>query len=264
VVFHTIGGRRRPVPIALEELTDYLDTYLSVAEVPDNPNALNGLQVEADGPVAKVAASVDATEATIEEAVRRGADLLLVHHGLFWGGNRPVTGRRYRRLRRALDGGLAVYGAHIPLDVHPEVGNNVVLAEAMGVEVAGTFGEYQGIAVGVSGRLELSREALCARLDELLGVRVKMIAGGPERLKRVGVITGGGERFIGAAIEEGLDALVTGEGSHHTYFDAMEGGLNLYYGGHYATETWGVRALAEHLSERFDLEWEFLDFPTGL
>ncbi len=252
------------MPIPLEELTSYLDTYLSISEVPDNPNALNGLQVDAEGPVSRVAVAVDATEATIREAVHREADLLLVHHGLFWGGNRPVTGRRYRRLRRALSGGLAVYSAHIPLDVHAEVGNNVVLARALGLEVTGTFGDYEGLAVGVMGRLELRREALCARLDELLGVRVKMIAGGPERLERVGVITGGGERFIGAAIEAGLDGLVTGEGSHHTYFDAVEGGLNLYYGGHYATETWGVRALGEHLADRFDLDWEFLDFPTGL
>jgi dinuclear metal center YbgI/SA1388 family protein len=252
------------MPIELTELTEYLDEYLAVAEVPDNPNALNGLQVEADGPVARIAAAVDATEASIEAAVDRGADLLLVHHGLFWAGNRPVTGRRYRRLRRALEGGLAVYSAHIPLDVHPEVGNNVVLAGELGLDVDGTFGDYEGIPVGVTGRLDIRREALCARLDELLGGRVKMIAGGAERMERVGVITGGGERFIGAAIEAGLDGLVTGEGSHHTYFDATEGGLNLYYGGHYATEVWGVRALAGHLRDTFGLEWEFLDFPTGL
>ncbi|MEJ2503955.1 MAG: Nif3-like dinuclear metal center hexameric protein, partial [Gemmatimonadota bacterium] len=211
-----------------------------------------------------VAAAVDATGASIRRAAEWGADLLLVHHGLFWNGIRPVSGRRYRRLRSLLDAGIAVYSAHLPLDAHADVGNNAVLAAELGVEVDGRFGEYEGCVLGVQGRLELSREALCARLDDLLGGRVKLIPGGPERVRRVGVLTGGGGGFTGAAVAAGLDALITGEGSHHTYFDAMEGGLNLYYGGHYATETWGVRALAGHLAERFGVEWTFLDLPTGL
>lgn len=252
------------MPVELRELTRYLDGYLGVAGVPDSSGALNGLQVEGERPVGRVVVAVDATEASIGEAVGRGADLLLVHHGLFWDGNVPVTGRRYRRLRTLLESGTALYSAHLPLDVHPEVGNNAVLARRLGVEVAGSFGDYKGMPVGVHGELELSREALCARLDELLGVRVKMIAGGPERVRRVGVLTGGGGSFVRDAVAEGLDALVTGEGSHHTYFDATEGGLNLYYGGHYATETWGVRALGAHLAERFGVEWEFVDLPTGL
>lgn len=250
--------------VALKELTEYLDAYLEVDRVPDSPNALNGLQVEGEAAVSRLAVAVDATESTIEAARAGGAQLLLVHHGLFWDGNRPVTGRRYRRLRGLLEGGVALYSSHLPLDVHPEVGNNVVLAEELGMAPEGTFGDYNGMPIGVRGMIDLSREALCARLDELLGVRVKMIAGGPERVRTMGVLTGGGGSFVGAAVEAGLDALVTGEGSHHTYFDAMEGGLNLYYGGHYATETWGVRALGAHLAERYDLEWEFLDFPTGL
>jgi dinuclear metal center YbgI/SA1388 family protein len=250
--------------VPLHEITAYLDRYLDIDAVPDSSNALNGLQVEAEGPVRRVAVAVDASEASIRGAADLGADLLLVHHGLFWDGNLPVTGRRYSRLRGLLEAGLALYSAHLPLDVHPEVGNNAVLARELGVEVEGTFGEYKGVDVGVWGRLDLTREALCARLDDLLGVRVKMIAGGPERLERVGVLTGGGGSYAAAARAAGLDALVTGEGSHHTYFDAIEGGLNLYYGGHYATETWGVRALAEHLASRFGVEWDFLDLPTGL
>jgi dinuclear metal center YbgI/SA1388 family protein len=252
------------VSVELKELTDYLDEYLDVDETPDSANALNGLQVQGERPVGKVAVAVDATEASIRGAVTAGADLLLVHHGLFWDGNLPVTGRRYRRLRALLDAGVGLYSAHLPLDVHPVVGNNAVLAGRIGIEVEGTFGDYKGTDVGVYGTLELSREGLCARLDDILGVRVKMIPGGPERLRRVGVLTGGGGSYVAASLEAGLDALVTGEGSHHTYFDAMEGGVNLYFGGHYATETWGVRALAAHLAERFGVEWEFLDLPTGL
>lgn len=248
----------------LDELVSYLDSYLRVSEIPDYGNALNGLQVEGSGEVTRLAAAVDASEASILEAIRRGCEMLLVHHGLFWDGNRALVGRRYRRIRPLIEGGVAVYSAHLPLDVHPEVGNNVVLARELGIEVEGWFGSHEGTPLGVWGSLDLSREALAARLDEVLGSRVKVIPGGGERLRRVGVLTGAGGGMIGAAIEEGLDALVTGEGAHHTYFDAVEGGINVYYGGHYATETWGVRALAQHISDRFGIPFEFIDLPTGL
>ncbi|MFS8637936.1 MAG: Nif3-like dinuclear metal center hexameric protein [Gemmatimonadota bacterium] len=248
----------------LEELVDYLDGYLRIAEVPDYPNALNGLQVEGRDEVRRIGVAVDASEASIRAAAGRGCDVLIVHHGLFWDGNVPVTGRRYRRLRLLIERGIALYSAHLPLDVHPEVGNNVVLARELGMMVEGTFGDYKGMPVGVWGRLALSREALAARLDEVLGRRVRLLPGGPERLERVGVLTGAGGGMIADAIAAGLDALVTGEGAHHTYFDAIEGGINVYYGGHYATETWGVRALAAHLSERFGVPTEFIDLPTGL
>lgn len=248
----------------LDELVGYLDEYLRLDEIPDYPRAYNGLQVENSGKVTRVATAVDASEATILEAVRRGCDLLLVHHGLFWDGEQRVTGRRYRRLRPLFEADVAVYAAHLPLDLHPEVGNNVVLARELGITLEGEFGSYQGVAIGVWGTLELSREALAARLDETLGGRVHLIPGGGERIVRVGVLTGAGGSTIGDALAAGLDALVTGEGAHHTYFDAMEGGLNVYYGGHYATETWGVRALGAHLAERFGLPVEFIDHPTGL
>ena len=248
----------------LEELCAYLDGYLRIGEVPDYSGALNGLQVENGGVVTRVAVAVDAAQATVDAAVRAGADFLLVHHGLFWDGSQPVTGRRFRRLRALLEGGVAVYGAHLPLDVHPDVGNNAVLVRELGMEPLGTFGDYKGYPLGVWGELDLSREALCARLDDLLGGRVKMVPGGPERVRRVGVITGGAGSMVPAAQAARLDAFVTGEGAHHNYFDAEEGGINLFLGGHYATETWGVRALAAHLEERFGLPWTFLDHPTGL
>lgn len=248
----------------LETVVAHLNGYLNVAGVPDYESALNGLQVENSGRVTRVAAAVDASERTVAEAVRRGCDLLLVHHGLFWDGNVPVTGRRYRKLRQLLTADVAVYSAHLPLDGHEEVGNNAVLARALGVELEGRFGEYDGVELGWWGRLELKREALAARLDDLLGGRVRMMAFGPEVVQTVGVITGGGGGMIASAAAAGLDAYVTGEGAHHTYFDAEESRMNVYYGGHYATETWGVRALAEHLASRFDLPWEFIDHPTGM
>ena len=248
-----------------KRLAEYLDRYLNVAAIGDYKNALNGLQVENSGRVGRVAVAVDASAASIAQAVQLGCGMLLVHHGLFWDGQLPLTGRRYQRVKALLEGDVALYSAHLPLDVHPEVGNNVVLARALGIEVEGTFGVHEGgMGAGVHGRVDLTREALTARLDDLLGVRVKLLAGGPEKIERVGVITGGAGSMIGAAIEAGLDAFVTGEGAHHTYFDAMEGGINVYYGGHYATETWGVRALAEHIEREHGLAWVFIDQPTGL
>jgi dinuclear metal center YbgI/SA1388 family protein len=241
----------------------YLDEFLHIHEVPDSAGALNGLQIENEGKTSRIAAAVDASERAIDEAARRGCDLLLVHHGLFWDGNRPVVGRRYRKLKRLIESGIAVYAAHIPLDLHPEVGNNAILARALGIELEGTFGEYKGVKIGVYGRLDLLREGLAARMHDLLGIPVRFVPGGPEKLKRVGVITGAGSAAIGEAIALGLDGFVTGEGPHHSYFEAMEGGINLYYGGHWATETWGVRALAEHLEKQFGIPWEFLELPTG-
>jgi dinuclear metal center YbgI/SA1388 family protein len=262
--FVDTSSNPRP-PVDFRSLVAYLDDYLRVAEVPDYPTALNGLQVDAARTeVRRIAVAVDAVRHTVEAAVRERADLLLVHHGLFWDGNRPVTGRRYRRLRALLEADLPVYSAHLPLDVHPEVGNNAVLARELGIAARGTFGDYRGWPLGVWGELELRREALCARLDSLLGGRVKLVPGGPEIVRRVGVITGGAGGEVAAAAAAGLDAFVTGEGAHHNFFDAEEGGINLLLGGHYATETWGVRALARHLEERFGVEWVFIDHPTGL
>jgi dinuclear metal center YbgI/SA1388 family protein len=248
----------------ISQLSAYLDEYLSLPGIADYPGAINGLQVENSGRVTRIAVAVDASEAAIRETVRRGCDLLIVHHGLFWDGNLPVTRRRYRRLRELLLNDVAVYSAHLPLDVHPEVGNNVQLARAVGIDVSGTFANQKGFDAGVWGKLSVTRETLAARLDDLLGVRVRMMPGGPEVLSRVGVITGGAGSMIHEAVAAKLDAFITGEGAHHTYFDAMESGINVFYGGHYATETFGVCALAKHLQQQFDLPWEFIDLPTGL
>jgi dinuclear metal center YbgI/SA1388 family protein len=251
--------------VRVEELAGYLNEYLRVGAVPDAQHALNGLQAQSrSGVVQRIGAAVDASLRTIESAAEAECDLLLVHHGLFWDGLGPWTGRRFRKVRLLVERGLAVYSAHLPLDVHEQVGNNAVLARALGVDLRGTFGQYEGVDLGRHGVLEIRREALAARLDELLGGRVRMLPGGAERVRTVGVITGGGGSMIGQAIEAGLDAYVTGEGAHYTYFDAMEGGINVYYGGHYATETWGVRALAEHIEEEFGIPWVFLDHPTGM
>jgi len=256
------------VSVPLATLSAYLDDYLRIREVPDEPNAVNGLQAEnLSGRASRIVAAVDASLQTIESIpASREPALLLVHHGLLWDGNLPVTGRRYRRLRALLTRDVALYSAHIPLDIHPVVGNNARLAQALELRSTEAFDLYRGVPLGVQGTLEppLAREALVERIDQLLHTRSRLLPGGPPLSHRVGIISGGAGGRIGAAHATGLDTYLTGEGAHHTYFDAMELGLNVIYAGHYATETLGVQALAAHLSERFGIPWEFQDHPTGL
>lgn len=252
--------------VELDDVVDYLDAYLHVASMPDAPNALNGLQVENTGTITSIVAAVDASQQTIDRIVdeSEAGALLLVHHGLFWDGNRPVTGRRYRRLRELFEHDVAVYSAHIPLDVHPEVGNNAMLAKMIGILDPVPFDDYKGMPFGASGHLIMGRDRLAELLEELLSTAVHLIPGGPETTTRVGIISGGAGGQIERAAAAGLDTFITGEGAHHTTFDALEFGINVLYAGHYATETVGVKALAEHLAEQFGLPWAFHDHPTGL
>ncbi len=248
----------------LAELVRYLDRFLRVHEIPDAPEAINGLQVANAGEVTRIAAAVDLCEATARMAGEEKADFLLVHHGLFWGGVRPLTGPTYRRVVGLIANNVALYSAHLPLDRHPEVGNAAVLARQLGLAVQGEFGEHAGMLVGVWGELALLRETLTRRLTDILGGLPRLLPFGPERVARVGIVTGGGGSMIRQAAAAGLDTYVTGEGAHYTYFDAEELGLNVYFAGHYLTETAGVKALAEHLSVTFGLPWTFLHHPTGL
>ncbi len=258
-------------PVELGDVAGYLDGYLRVAEVPDEAGAVNGLQVENSGMVGGFVAAVDASQSTIDGVIAARArfaapPLLLVHHGLFWDGNIPVTGRRYRRLAALIREDIPLYSAHIPLDLHADVGNNAILARRLGLIECRPFDSYRGVPLGIQGAAPegLPRDRLVELLDGLLGTQSRLIAGGPPVVRRVGVITGGAGSRIAAARDAGLDTFVTGEGAHHTYFDAMEFGLNVIYAGHYATEQVGVKALAEHLAARFNLPWEFHHHPTGL
>jgi dinuclear metal center YbgI/SA1388 family protein len=258
-------------PVPLPEVVQYLDDYLRVREAPDAPVALNGLQAENSGTVGRLIAAVDASLETIRGvAAPSSPSLLLVHHGMFWDGLRPATGRRYLKLRALFDRDLALYSAHIPLDMHPEVGNNAVLAGRLGLTGCTPFGEYRGVPIGVMGTAPVELQTCSALADavaRILGIApaaVRTVAGGPERIRRVGIVTGSAGEMIGAASEAGCDAFVTGEGPAHSYFDAVELGVNVLFAGHYATETVGVQALAAHLAARFGLPWEFHDHPTGM
>jgi dinuclear metal center YbgI/SA1388 family protein len=250
--------------MTLGPVVAWLDDYLRIRDVPDDSLAFNGLEVENDGRVTRVAVAVDACQTVFDRAAEQQADLLIVHHGLFWGGLEPLTGRHGRRVAMLMRHNIAVYSAHIPLDVHPDVGNNAVLARALEIPIGGSWGEYKGASVGLWGDAELSRELLGERLGAALGVVPKLLPFGPAVSRRVGIVTGAGGSMIAEAKAAGIDTFVTGEGKHHSFFDAEELGINVYYAGHYATETVGVKALGERLGAQFTLPWSFIDHPTGL
>ena len=249
---------------ATHEITTYLNDFLRIREVADYPGAYNGLQLENTGETTSIGAAVDASAATFEQAAQRGIKLLLVHHGLFWGDQQPMVGGRYRLWKQAFSADLAVYSAHLPLDVHEQVGNNVLLGRALGLEEGRAAFATKGTMIGRMVEVRMPRAELVERLERALSGPVRVCPGGPEKIERVGLITGGAgaeARLVAAA---GVDTFITGEGPHWTYALAEELGINILYGGHYATETFGVKALAAHLSKRFGLPWEFIDHPTGL
>ena len=249
---------------SLQDIVAFLDAELRIAEIPDYPGAVNGLQLANSGTVSKVAAAVDASLPVVEAAVAAGADLLVVHHGMFWQGAQPLTGAFYRKIKAAMDGGLAIYSAHLPLDVHPEMGNNILLVRALGLEPDGAFFDWKGVRLGLTARAELSRDELRSRLAAAVGGAVHCCPGGPEQVRRIGLVTGGAGSEVAACAREGLDAFITGEGPHWSYPLAEELGINLLYGGHYATETFGVKALAGRIAADFGVHWEFIDHPSGL
>jgi dinuclear metal center YbgI/SA1388 family protein len=200
----------------------------------------------------------------VELAIAARADLLLVHHGLFWGPAHPWTGRKYALLRRLLENNLAVYSSHLPLDAHPKLGNNAQLCAALGLKPLRPFFVTHGQPIGFQARTGISRTELAARLARATGAKPRVLPGGKSRCERIGVVTGGAGGDLKQAAAEGVDTFITGEGPHWTYALAEELGLNVLYGGHYATETFGVKALAAELSEKFKVPWRFLDHPTGL
>ncbi len=249
---------------SLASIVKYCDRTLATEEFTDWPGAVNGLQVENSGSVSKIAAAVDGSLATINKAIERNADLLIVHHGLFWGASHPWTGKRFQMMKLLLDHNLAVYSSHLPLDAHSRLGNNAQLAKALGLHQLKPFFFEKGQHIGLQTKAQVSREELEKRLAHVLHLEPRVIPAGPDICRTIGIVTGGAGDELKKAHEEGVDTFITGEGRHWTYALAEELGMNVFYGGHYATETFGVKALAGLLSEKFDLPWEFLEHPTGL
>lgn len=250
---------------ALSEIIEYCDHTLETSEFEDYKGAANGLQVENRGSVHRIAAAVDGSLATVRLAIDARADLLLVHHGLFWGPSHPWTGKCYELLRLLLDNNLAIYSSHLPLDAHVPFGNNAQLCSAMRLQRKRPFFISQGRPIGFVCEARLRRGELVRRLQDATGAEPLLIPAGPETCRRIGIVTGGaGGDLKQVVTEEAIDTFITGEGPHWTYALAEELGVNVLYGGHYATETFGVKALAAHLSKRFKVPWVFLDHPTGL
>jgi dinuclear metal center YbgI/SA1388 family protein len=249
---------------ALSDIVHYSDQYLRVAEVEDYPNALNGLQIENSGAVTKLGAAVDASTATLKAAADQQINFLLVHHGMFWPGLQPIAGPLRRQLKFAIENDIALYSAHLPLDVHAEVGNNIQLARSLGFEKSEPFLELKGQPIGRKVSVALKRDELIARLKKLLSNRVQCVGAGPAETRAIGIVTGGAGGEIYAAAREGIDTFITGEAPHWAAVAAEELAVNLLIGGHYATETFGVKAFAAHLSDKFKVPWEFIDHPSGL
>jgi dinuclear metal center YbgI/SA1388 family protein len=253
----------RKKTVSLDRLSRYLNDYLSVADIPDD--SMNGLQVEGAARISKAAFAVDACQASFRAAARAGAEILIVHHGLFWGKMEPIAGIMKKRLSTLFENGLSLYAVHLPLDCHPEVGNNTQLAALLGLINRGKFAAYKSTEIGVMAEpLEpLERRKLRRRIEQQLNAPADLLPFGPDRIRRIGIVSGGGDFAIGEAEQMGCDTLLTGETSHQVYHLAEERKLNVIFAGHYATETVGLKALAAHVSKRFAIECRFLAAPTG-
>lgn len=245
-----------------DDLLAYLDEYLATGEVEDfGPN---GLQVEGRGEVSRLVTGVSASAELFGRAKELEADGVLVHHGIFWQGQDPVVKGGYReRLRLLLEAGINLLAYHLPLDRHPEVGNNAVSAQALGLEGLEPFGEYRGITIGYRGRLpEVEKETLFELIGEYFGGEPLVFDFGPDRITSAGIISGAAQGQLGQAVAAGLDCYITGEASEYVMHQAKEAGIHFVAAGHYRTERPGVLALGDHLAERFGLEVEFVEIPN--
>ena len=255
---------------SLESITRYTDELLESGRTGDYPSALNGLQLENRSPISGIAAAVDFSSRSIQGAIATNSNLLLVHHGMFWGGLEKLTGAAYRRVQQLIESDIAVYASHLPLDRHPTIGNNALLAKELGLEPTGGFARFENFFIGVSGESDIETSVLATRARQFAAaeggdVRVSPSKQG-RRTRRWAICTGAGAagNTLREASAMGIDTLIVGEGPHWTAVQADETGLVIIYAGHYATETLGVRALAKHLAERFNLPWHFVSAPTGL
>lgn len=251
-------------------IVQYLDDLLETGSIPDYSNAVNGLQLANDGQVTRVAAAVDFSLRTVMAAAAAKANLLIVHHGMFWSGLEPIRGTSFARLKTLIENGIAVYSSHLPLDRHALYGNNALLATELGLEPSGEFARFKDIFIGVSGESDIDSSELARRAAKFAesqggSVRTTPISSG-RRTRKWAICTGAGasSETLREARSAGIDTLIVGEGPHHSAVDAEESGIVVIYAGHYATETLGVRALAAHVSDRFGVPWTFLEAPTGL
>jgi dinuclear metal center YbgI/SA1388 family protein len=245
--------------IALSTLVEHADRYLRAPGLVDY--CPNGLQVEGRAQVRRIVSGVTASQALLDAAVQAGADLVLVHHGYFWKGESPcITGIKQRRLKTLLTNDISLLAYHLPLDVHPEVGNNVQLARQLGITVEGPLAPDNPRCVGLLGTLAHPIPAgdFAQRVQQVLG-REPLLIEGENMIRRIGWCTGGGQGYIDQAIAAGVDLYLSGEASEQTFHSAQENGISFIAAGHHATERYGVQALGDYLARRFALEHQFID-----
>lgn len=249
----------------LFEVCGYCDNLLRVSEVKDFAGAFNGLQIENSCVIRKIGAAVDANFAAIELAIERGVDLLFVHHGFFWSFPKSLVGHRYRLYKKIFDNNLAIYSAHLPLDCHDEIGNNVIMANKLGLNSIGKFGVFEGTAIGIVAEGGMHIDELSKRIAGVFHGVVNELKFGVDVPNKIGVLSGsGGNSIIDEAVKNGIDTIITGEIRYSTCSLAQELGINIFACGHYATEVFGVKALADIVSKKFAIDNEFIDVPFNL
>jgi dinuclear metal center YbgI/SA1388 family protein len=248
----------------LYDLVNYMDDYLKVSEITDV--SINGLQIEGKRDVKKICLGVDSSLEIFKETSKRKADLLIVHHGLIWGGLKNIRGLVKERISFLVENDISLYAVHLPLDMHPEVGNNIELLKILNLTDPEPFGAYHGVKIGFKGRYEKMKsiKEISKNLEKSLPTKVESFNFGPEKIKSVGIVSGGGGSAFEDCIKEELDLFITGEPSHTIYHIAKESGINLIFAGHYATEKLGVMALGRNVEEKYGVKAEFIDIPTGL
>ena len=252
--------------MTLADFDRWVRGLMAFGETESIDASLNGIQVGDEGKaVAKAAFAVDACMDSFRRAADGGADVLFVHHGLFWGPARPLTGVLGERVRFLMANGLALYACHLPLDRHAELGNNARMAAALGLEDVEPFGEYRGRMIGTKGRLPepLDMDGVVKRLFGAWDTRVNALPFGPREIRTVGMVSGGGTREAAQAAAQGLDLYITGDSAHTIYHESREAGLNVLFAGHYWTEVFGVKAVSEAAAENLALDTFFIDVPTG-
>ncbi|SRR6266508_3762402 len=257
--------------VVLNQITMYLDEFLETSTTPDYPNALNGLQLSNSGLIHRVAAAVDFSTKTVQATISEKADLLIVHHGMFWTGLQPLTGRTYSRIRDLLDADVAVYSSHLPLDRHPHIGNNVLLAKLLGLEPLKGFARFKEISVGVQGISDIETLTLVDRARTFSRANGGDVITTDEadtnrKTRRWAICTGAGAsaETLAEATQDGIDTLIVGEGPHWTAIDAAERHITIIYVGHYASETLGIYALVDEIGRKFHLDGVKISAPTGL
>lgn len=249
----------------LEDLVDWCDQRVNRRAIPDFPGAHNGLQCANRGEVRKIGAAVDAGQISFQKAVAAGVDYLIVHHGMFWTAPVPLTGIQYAKIAYLFENNCAVYASHLPLDCHTEIGNNALIARKLGLESNGSFCSYQGVNIGLLASAPQSRTELVDTLSTHFPYTLTAIEYGSDTPSRVAILSGSGADAVpDLLMNAGVDTLITGELRQHHYTQAQDYCLNLYTCGHYATEVFGVQALASEAAQHFDLPWEFIQSDCPL